>query len=259
MLRTAGERHAGAYAKTRFKRSARAWRRRVLRASQVTILGCISAAMIAAYTVSDDTLQIAFGALAGGLAAALMMLRDLVPPHVEMWRRGWESERRTARALRKQARHGWSIVHDIELSDESSGAWNIDHVLVGPSGVFLLDTKWYTGVTTFVDGQLMISFPDDPTEKPRYRRLGPRMRGAAADLKDRIREACGEKVWVNAVVVLWSPFEQGVVKHEDVTYVHGSKLSDWLETQPRSAKPFADAEVTAALRGMGAGERMRSL
>lgn len=248
MLLAHGERRAGTYAKERFKTGARAWRRRVLRTSQVALVLAAVATVAGGYLVHGNA-KIMFGFVAGAFAASLIALRDLVPPHVEMWRRGWEGERRTGRVLRCLQRDGWDVVHDIELSD-GPGPSNIDHVVVGEAGVFLLDTKWYTGVGSLVDGELRSTFPDDVDERPRTHRLGPRMRAAAADLRDRIRETTGERLWVHAVVVLWSPFAQGVATYENVTYVHGSRLASWLRTMtPR--EQFPREAVVGTLRALG--------
>jgi Nuclease-related domain len=46
-------------------------------------------------------------------------------------------EQWTASELRRLRRDGWRVVNHVRLS-----AWDIDHVLVGPGGVFAVETKW---------------------------------------------------------------------------------------------------------------------
>jgi Nuclease-related domain len=58
------------------------------------------------------------------------------------WRRGAAGERRTARLLAPLERHGWAVLHDLAVP----GSWaNLDHVVIGPGGVFVIDSKQYRG------------------------------------------------------------------------------------------------------------------
>ena len=112
--------------------------------------------------------MIAAGALAGtlaygaaprlaGPAAALAAgvvgwwLRLHVSSETRAWRRGARGERRTARALHKLVRAGWTVLHDVAIPDSRA---NGDHLLIGPPGVFLVDSKaWHGSITQAIDGQ----------------------------------------------------------------------------------------------------------
>lgn len=50
---------------------------------------------------------------------------------------GMEGEMFTGEALNQLTLDGWRVFHDVELSDKG----NIDHVLIGPGGVFCVETK----------------------------------------------------------------------------------------------------------------------
>ena len=39
-------------------------------------------------------------------------------------------------------RHGWAILHDLALPGSQA---NIDHLVIGPGGVFVIDSKQYRG------------------------------------------------------------------------------------------------------------------
>jgi Nuclease-related domain len=58
------------------------------------------------------------------------------------WRRGAAGERRTARLLAPLERHGWVVLHDLALPGSRA---NLDHLVIGPSGVFVIDSKQYRG------------------------------------------------------------------------------------------------------------------
>jgi hypothetical protein len=51
-------------------------------------------------------------------------------------------ERRTARLLGPLERQGWAILHDLALPGSRA---NIDHLMIGPGGMFVVDSKQYRG------------------------------------------------------------------------------------------------------------------
>jgi hypothetical protein len=89
---------------------------------------------------------------AAALAAAALgwRLRFRVSAETGTWRRGARGERRTARALRKLVRQGWTVLHDVAVPGSRA---NGDHLLIGPPGVFLVDAKaWHGHITLAADG-----------------------------------------------------------------------------------------------------------
>jgi hypothetical protein len=84
------------------------------------------------------------GLVLGGLAAvvATWVLRFRPSPDAIAWRRGAAGERRTARLLDPLARHGWAVLHDLAVPGSQA---NLDHLVIGPGGVFVIDSKQYRG------------------------------------------------------------------------------------------------------------------
>jgi hypothetical protein len=82
--------------------------------------------------------------IVGGLAAGVAGwgLRFKSSPDAVAWRRGAAGERRTARLLGPLERHGWMILHDLAVPGSQA---NIDHMVIGPGGVFVIDSKQYRG------------------------------------------------------------------------------------------------------------------
>jgi hypothetical protein len=80
----------------------------------------------------------------GGLAAvaAGWALRFRPSPDAVAWRRGAAGERRTARLLAPLERNGWAVLHDLALPGSRA---NLDHLMIGPGGVFVIDSKQYRG------------------------------------------------------------------------------------------------------------------
>jgi hypothetical protein len=83
-------------------------------------------------------------ALAGAIVAAGLAwrLRFRVTPDILAWRRGAAGERRTARLLGPLERRGWAVLHDLAIPGTQA---NIDHLVIGPGGVVVIDTKQYRG------------------------------------------------------------------------------------------------------------------
>lgn len=66
------------------------------------------------------------------------------------FRIGAEGEERVGAILDSMRRHGYMAVHDVPL-----GGWgNIDHILVGPGGVYTVETKNTAGVVTIRRGRI---------------------------------------------------------------------------------------------------------
>gem|GEM_PF-583342 len=80
----------------------------------------------------------------GGLAAVVAGwgLRFRPGPDAVAWRRGAAGERRTARLLGPLERQGWAVLHDLAVPGSQA---NIDHLVIGPGGVFVVDSKQYRG------------------------------------------------------------------------------------------------------------------
>jgi hypothetical protein len=85
-------------------------------------------------------LSLVLGALAA--MAAGWMLRFQPSPDAAAWRRGAAGERRTARLLDPLERQGWAVLHDLAVPGSRA---NIDHLVIGPGGVFVIDSKQYRG------------------------------------------------------------------------------------------------------------------
>jgi hypothetical protein len=219
-------RRPGEYARSRYESGLRSWRagtRRYLAAAfgplvVVGLLGVVSDPHLAAWGAGA-----CFG-LGVGLWTAL---RASPPAYVENWQTGAEGERKTARTLRRLDGGKWLAVHDVQHVHG-----NYDHVLVGPAGVFLLESKHPGSDAYLRDGQLWLRRRHDPQAdcaEPRPRR---RVLFGASQLSRELHESTGRPVWVKAVVVLWCAFEPDIHEDDRCVFIHGAALRDWLEQQP---------------------------
>ncbi len=182
-------RTAGGSAGQRFKTLAKAWRRRALRPVFLACSGLVIGFAIAGTVVTGQA-KFWLGALAGGTMALYMALRESPPWHIEKWRVGEEGERRTAKALRQLPGREWKAWHDLP----GKNGTNVDHVVLGPAGLFLLDSKNYSGEASIEAGELRVRWLEDPEDGWVCHGMVSRMRAASAEFKERIEAATGVRV-----------------------------------------------------------------
>lgn len=74
------------------------------------------------------------------VVAVVLWLRPRAEHRVDAllhWRLGAKAEAEVGVTLDELRREGWIVMHDIEQAQEG----NVDHLVSGPSGVFLVETK----------------------------------------------------------------------------------------------------------------------
>jgi hypothetical protein len=110
------------------------------------------------------------------------------------WRIGADGEERVAARLAKLARKDprWRSLHAIPVG--ARGA-DIDHLVIGPGGVFTLNTKHHPGAKIWVGGD---TFLVDGHRQP-YIRNSRHESARAAKL---LTSACGFPVHVEGVIVM---------------------------------------------------------
>jgi Nuclease-related domain len=81
-----------------------------------------------------------------GLAVAALVgwrLRFRPSEQARTWQRGAQGERHTARLLDRLTRDGFVVFHDLAVPGNTRA--NVDHLVIGPSGVFVIDSKQWSG------------------------------------------------------------------------------------------------------------------
>jgi len=136
----------------------------------------------------------------------------------------------------------------VLLNDLPRTFGNIDHVLIGPPGVFLLETKNLTGLVSVVNDSVDVRWLEEPEDGYVNDSIGRRARGAAAELS----RALGPRgPWVQAVVVLWARFEQGSIEGNYVLWADGKRLADVLRSRtPTRLNESQVARLAEQVRGM---------
>jgi hypothetical protein len=110
------------------------------------------------------------------------------------WQRGANGEDMVAHELERFPEE-FKVINDL-----TTPFGNLDHVVVGPTGVFILETKNWRGVVR-ADGQGELLWNDQPTDKPYVRRF----LGRLMDIKGKVEVlAPGLNPYFQAVFVFTS-------------------------------------------------------
>ena len=115
------------------------------------------------------------------------------------WIRGAQSEVAVGETLAELVRHGYTVMHDLEQDGEG----NIDHLVSGPTGVYLVETKHRR-------------YQDDQLRKAKRQ---------AAKLAGQLG------VWVTPVICLDRRASRKPYRHAGVWIVSRERLCDWLQAQ----------------------------
>jgi hypothetical protein len=133
----AGASAAAEYRRRRAAERAR-WTRGLPWRVAVVLAASVTAGLLAAQVAPDLA-----GLLTVVVAAALgWRLRFRLSADTLAWRRGAAGEWRTARLLAPLQRRGWAVLHDLAIPGTAA---NIDHLVIGPGGVVIIDSKHYRG------------------------------------------------------------------------------------------------------------------
>ena len=135
----------------------------------------------------------------------------------------------------------WTVLHALPVG---SGTSDIDHVAIGPGGVFIVNTKNHTGQSVWASGR---AFLVSGIRHPYIRNMEYEM-GRAERL---IGSAAGVQVEVSGILAIVAAKSITVrEKHRDVTVLATDDLVSWLLARPRTLEARdVDQIVRAAIRG----------
>jgi hypothetical protein len=123
------------------------------------------------------------------------------------------------------------------INDLSTPFGNIDHVVVGPTGVYVIDTKNWLGTVTS-DGNRELLLNGKPTSKPEVKAL---LR-TVMSIQEKVRALSGLNPYIQAVLAF--PRSYVAVANGATKYVHcvgGDRLHDYIaDWKPEKKLPASD-------------------
>jgi hypothetical protein len=153
------------------------------------------------------------------------------------WQQGAAGERRTARLLDPLERQGWAVLHDLAVPGSRA---NLDHLVIGPGGVFMVDSKHYRGRLR-LDGSGRLWHGRYP--------LAPTLRAVSFEA-DRAAQVLVDPdvVVVPIVAVHGAPVPWGKVVMNGVPVVAARRLPSMLRELPAVLGPERVAAVATQAR-----------
>ncbi len=164
------------------------------------------------------------------------VLRFQPSPDAIAWRRGAAGEQRTARLLSPLERQGWVVLHDLAVPGSRA---NLDHLVIGPGGVFVVDSKRYRGrLRLDSSGRLWHG---------RYP-LTPTLRAVEFEADRAAQVLADPQVVVPIVAVHGAQVPWGKVVTQGVPVVSARRLPSMLRTLPAVLGPERVADLADRAR-----------
>lgn len=143
-------------------------------------------------------------------------------------------------AARLESLHdGWTVLHSVPVGTRGS---DIDHVLVGPPGVFTINSKFHEGARVWVGSRRLLvnGQKTDHLRNTRYE---------VARTQKLLSISVGAEVPVRGAIVIVGAKEIRIREQpDDVAVLGAPQLVRWLKKQKHLLEPEQVEAVTAAVR-----------
>ena len=148
------------------------------------------------------------------------------------YRRGYEGEKSVARILSSTLGDEYSLINDVAIHD---GYGNIDHVVLGPNGIFVIETKNYAG-KIICDGDKWSSQRNGRFNRLLHYDLGSPSKQAkrnATRVKRVIEHMAmfkSKNIWVNGILVFANKHVQLQISNPTVPILRSTQLPNFILT-----------------------------
>lgn len=184
----------------------------------------------------EEWTDLAATAAGAGLQAEARALREAAPVRTfvarvlgvhtdeRAWRVGAKGEQLVAARLERLGR-SWHVIHSVILSETGT---DLDHLVIGPGGVFSVNTKnhpahriWVRGDTFMVNGHRQTYVRASRSEGRKVARM--------------LSAACGFEVTVRPIIAVVGVTGLDVKEQPaDVRICSLRRIAEWLAAQPRT-------------------------
>lgn len=157
------------------------------------------------------------------------------------YEKGIIGERKVTKTLSASLNNEFSLFDDVNLENMKGG--NIDHVVVGPTGIFAIETKYRRG---------KISYYGDNWEGVGRKSPSRQARISAMKIKKALT-SLGQKsrpLWVQGIVVLADPRAEVTEKKppEHVKVVRLNELANYIKSQPKRFEAWEIGQIEAEIK-----------
>jgi hypothetical protein len=159
------------------------------------------------------------------------------------WKMGIEGENSVTQILKSKLNDDYYLVNDVLYANDRGNKENIDHVVLGPKGVFAIETKHYSGKVTCKGSYWQIPFGRSPSSQAK----GNASWVSRAIKASRVFETLN--VWVEPIVVFSNPDVELETDHPEVEVVKLDGLVNSIASYDKNGYSFSPEQ----LRRMGEG------
>ena len=148
------------------------------------------------------------------------------------YRLGFDGERQTAQHLIPLIADGYRVFHDVPFEDANGKPFNIDHVVVGSTGIFTIETKTRSKQTEHkinYDGK-KLHFPDF-SESDSLNQI----KASAITLSKELQRRTGEKVNVTPILTLPGWWINRQVNDAEVAVLNSKEIRRHINSVPQAA------------------------
>ena len=149
------------------------------------------------------------------------------------FKKGFEGENLIIKYLKNSLDDSYCLINDIRLSPHE----NIDHIVIGPTGVFVIETKNYEGeivcnkdawaIRYYAGGEIKDYTIKSPTKQ---------VKRNALKVKKTLEEI-NLDIWINAIVVFTSNNAILFLKDCSVPILKISELSEYIKSKRKMLSP----------------------
>jgi Nuclease-related domain len=185
-----------------------------------------------------------------GLVALALLERSVEGGWLDAlpWIMGYRGERTVSDLLAMLSPLGYKVVHGIPYTD-SHGTHNIDHTVVGPSGIYAVETKNWTGAFEVrANDRLMHNVIDETRVVIQARREAQALKRILEE-----RGVLSHWIWINAIVVSTKavvPGPRARIEFKFVTVVGASDLVPYIRDRPHKLTADEIEMAVEALRAI---------
>ena len=160
------------------------------------------------------------------------------------WRRGYEGERVVGELLESALPDTFHVFNDVHFPGRTA---NVDHIVIGPSGIFVMDTKnWRGNVAWSGDGQTLL-VNGEPDKKNTVNTVI----SAALDVREKLRTLTTREFFVKPVLVF--PLAKVAPRFDTtVELQQDDYLIDKRLTYIDKRTMLTDADIKIAVRALKA-------
>jgi len=159
----------------------------------------------------------------------------------QTYEKGIIGERKVTKTLSASLNNEYSMFNDVNLENMKSG--NIDHVVVGPTGIFAIETKYRKGKISYYGDNWEGVGRKSPSRQARINAMRVRKILTSSGQKSRL-------LWVQGIVVLADPRAEVTARKppEQIKVFRLNELADYIVSQPRRFEAWEIGQIEAEIK-----------